>query len=328
MNIAITGGYGNIGISVIEECLKRGHAVTVFDLDSKRSGKLSRLYLKKNVRTVLGDIAKYPDVRGAVMNQDAIIHLAAILPPLSDTNPELCEQVNIGGIKNILEAIKDAGNKAALVEVSSASVMGPTQNRMPPVKPDDLVDATDTYSSTKIAAEHLVESSGMRYCVLRLAAVLPTNIYIKYFLNMVKVMFDMPLQARCEIVLDIDVAHALVSAAENLTAGGAMCGKRGFIAGGKRQGCQLTNGEMLRAVFDQVGLPFPRDALFSDDINGYYLDWYDTEEIQSLLNYQNHSFGQWKAIIKKKLGSYKALIRIFNRPILKWLENQSRHGVF
>jgi hypothetical protein len=46
--------------------------------------------------------------------------------------PELCEQVNIGGIKNILEAIKDAGNKAVLVE-----------------------------------------SSGMRHCVLQLAAVLP-----------------------------------------------------------------------------------------------------------------------------------------------------------
>jgi nucleoside-diphosphate-sugar epimerase len=47
MNIAVTGGYGNIGISVIEECLRRGHSVAVFGLENKRSKKLARRYLKK-----------------------------------------------------------------------------------------------------------------------------------------------------------------------------------------------------------------------------------------------------------------------------------------
>ena len=334
MKITITGGYGNIGISVIEECLRRGHKVTVFDLDGDRSRKFARRYSKKNVRTVLGDIRKYSDVHGAVAGQDAVIHLAAILPPLSDRNPGLCREVNVSGIENILKAIKAEGNTAALVEVSSASVMGPTQTQAPPVRPDDLVAATDTYSTTKIEAERLVEESGIRHCILRPAAVLPTNIYIKYFLNMIKVMFDMPLSARCEIVLDIDVAHALVSAAESLAGanhggalcGSSLCGRRGFIAGGGNQGCQLTNGAMLKAVFAQVGLPFPREELFTHHINGYYLDWYDTEEIQNLLKYQNHSFAQWKGIIEQKLGPYRPLITLLNRPILKWLEKQSRHG--
>ena len=67
----------------------------------------------------------------------------------------------------------------------------------------------------------------------------------------------MPLDARCEIVLDIDVACALVSAAENLANSGKLSGKKGFIAGGKENGCQLTNREMLGAVFEQIGLAFP-----------------------------------------------------------------------
>lgn len=323
MNIAVTGGYGNIGISVIEECLRRGHSVTVFDLENERSKKLARRYLKKNVKSILGDVRNYADVDRSIKDQDAVIHLAAVLPPLSDRNPDLCKAVNTSGCDNIIKAIKNNGNRAALVEVSSASVMGPTQDRVPPVRPDDAVIATDMYSRTKIEAERLVAGSGIRYCILRLAAVLPTNINVRYLLTMMRIMFDMPLEARCEIVMDIDVAYALVSAAEDLKTSGTMCGRRGFIAGGWKLGCQLTNGEMLMDVFSQAGLLFPKPDLFTKNINGYYLDWYDTEEIQNLLNYQNHSFDQWKEIIKRKLGRYSALIRACKRPILMWLENQA-----
>lgn len=324
MNILITGGFGNIGISVINECLNRGHSVTVFDLESKRAKKLSKKYSKKKVKSIFGDIRKIDDINNAIKNQDAIIHLAAILPPLSDKNPKLCTEVNVTGIENILNSIKSEGNKTALIEVSSASVMGATQSKEPPVKPTDSVIATDTYSQTKIQAESLVEASGVRFCILRLAAVLPTNISFSYFLNMIKVMFDMPLKARCEIVLDLDVAHALVSAAENLVTTNSLNKAKGFIAGGKTNGCQLTNDEMLKSVFKQIGLTFPQENLFSDNINNYYLDWYDTDEIQKSLQFQNHTFDQWKKIIKKRLALYAGAIYLFRKPILKWLEQLSQ----
>ena len=136
MNILITGGFGNIGVSVIDECLKRGHTVSVFDLESKRSRKLSKQYSKKSVRTIFGDIRNYDSVHDAIKNQDAIIHLAAILPPLSDKRPELCKEVNVIGVKNMLDAMTNTGDRAVLVEVSSASVMGPTQDKQPPIEPD------------------------------------------------------------------------------------------------------------------------------------------------------------------------------------------------
>lgn len=322
MNILLTGGFGNIGIAVLEECLKRGHIVTVFELENKRAKRLSKRYSKRSINTIFGDIRNINDVCKAVENQDAIIHLAAILPPLSDEKPELCRAVNVTGIKNILDSIEKNWDRAVLVEVSSASVMGPTQNKEPPVRPTDSVEATDTYSSTKIEAEELVERRCSRYCILRLAAVLPTNINISYFMNMIKVMYDMPLEARCEIVLDIDVASALVSAAEDLYNNGEICCKKGFIAGGKEKGCQLTNRGMLSTVFKQVGLPFPRESLFVTDVNGYYIDWYDTQETQRILRYQNHSFEQWKTIITRRLRRFRILLMLFKRPILSWLENQ------
>jgi dTDP-4-dehydrorhamnose reductase len=201
----------------------------------------------------LGDIRKYADVDRSIKNQDAVIHLATVFTPLSDRNPELCKAVTISGSDNIIEAIKNTGNRALLVQVSSASVMGPTQDRVPPVRPNDSVLATDMYSSTKIEAERLMAGSGVRYRILRLAAVLPMNINVRYLLNMMRIMFDMPLEARCEIVMDIDVAYALVSAAEELNNNGTMCGRKGFIAGEWKQGCQLTDGGMLMDVFSQAG---------------------------------------------------------------------------
>jgi len=324
MNILITGGFGNIGVSVIEECIKQGHKVSVYDLESTSTKRLSRAFLKYSVKTIFGDIRDTDSVDNAVKNQDAVIHLAAILPPLSDKEPVLCKEVNVKGIKNILEAIEKYGNEAVLVEVSSASVMGPTQNLQPPVKPGGSVVATDTYSRTKIEAEKLVEDSKVHYCILRLAAVLPTKMHISYFIHMVKIMFSMPLEARCEVVLDIDVASALVSAAGNVYNNGELSGGKGFIAGGMQNGCQLTNGRMLNGVFRQIGLPFPRESLFSTNINGYYLDWYDTQDTQRILNYQNHSFEEWKSIIRKRLRIYRIPIKVFKRLILNWLEKQSK----
>ncbi len=327
MKILVTGGFGNIGIAVLEECLRRGHSVTVFDLESKRSRRLSRKYSRDGLRTVFGDLRNPVDVGKAVAHQDAIIHLAAILPPLSDASPKLCREVNVSGVENLLAAIRGEQSGAVFVEVSSASVMGPTQDRNTPLSPEDPLVATDMYSTTKIEAERLVEGSGIRYCILRLAAVLPTNLNLSYLLNMVRVMFDMPLEARCEIVLDIDVATALVGAAENLHAGGETAGLRGFIAGGRDHGCRLTNGAMLRAVFARLGLPFPGQALFEDQTRGYYLDWYNTEETQRILHYQNHSFEDWKTIVASKLGGFTPVVRAFKAPILAWLERQSpRHG--
>ncbi len=55
-------------------------------------------------------------------------------------------------------------------------------------------------------------------------------------LEVSEVSFEIPLQARCEVILDLDVAAALVTAAENLTAGGIAPGKTFFIGGGKSQG--------------------------------------------------------------------------------------------
>jgi len=288
MNVLITGGFGSIGVLVIEECLRRGHAVTVFEVSTKRTRRLSRRFGRRGVRAVFGDIRSQEDVSRAATGQDAAIHMAAILPPTSDRLPDLCERVNVGGTENLIRALRTgvgerdaraplaAAESApasfvaptsplpAMVCVSSASVMGPTQKRTPPVRPGDPLVPTDVYSRSKFAAESLTASSGLPWYVLRLAGVIPTVINYGNLKTVVKLLFSLPLEARCEMVIYLDVAAALVSAAENLTGragaeathgyGGApvsIAGKREFIGGGKS--CQITSSDLVNFMFPPYG---------------------------------------------------------------------------
>ncbi|MBN1661836.1 MAG: NAD(P)-dependent oxidoreductase [Anaerolineae bacterium] len=323
MNILVTGGFGNIGAVVVDECLRRGHTVSVFEVQNKRTRQLARKYGKRNVQVRFGDLRKAEDVSQAVDGQDMVIHLAAILPPVSDAHPDLCQAVNVGGTANLIHALQASTTKAALVFVSSASVMGPTQTRTPPIRPDDPLSPIDAYSRSKIEAEALVAASGVRYCILRLAAVLPTVLNYSSLFAMVKLFFDMPLDARCEIVVDLDVAYALVSAAENLLGSGELAGKRGFIAGGEAQGCQMRTRDLVDVVFRPIGLRTPAESLFSPEPDSYYLDWYDTEETQSILRYQRHSVEQWQAILMGRIRHVRPLLPLFKVGIMKWIEKQS-----
>jgi nucleoside-diphosphate-sugar epimerase len=323
LNILVTGGFGNIGALVVDECLRRGHTVSVFEVHNRRTEKQARKYSRRNVKALFGDIRRAQDISQAVVGQDVVIHLAAILPPVSEAHPDLCKAVNIGGTANLIDALQASTTKAALVLVSSVSVMGPTQKRTPPIRSDDPLLPMDAYSSSKIEAEALVAASGLRYCILRLAAVLPTVLNYSSLFAMIRLFFDMPLDARCEVIVDLDVAYALASAAENLHGSGEIAGKRGFIAGGKAQGCQMTTRDLVGVVFRPLGLRSPDGALFPSEPDAYYLHWYDTEDTQSILQYQRHSVEQWQAILMGRIRCVRPFLPLFSAGIMKWLERQS-----
>lgn len=323
MNILITGGFGNIGVLVVDEALRRGHQVSVFEVRNQRTERLAHKYSQRQVQVIFGDLRQAEGVARAVVGQEVVLHMAAILPPVSDAHPELCEAVNVGGTANLIQALQASPTQAALLLVSSASVMGPTQRRTPPVRPDAPLTPMDAYSKSKIQAEALVAASGLHYCILRLAAVLPTAPDRSTLFAMLKLIFDMPLAARCETVIDLDAAYALVSAAENLAGSAEIAGKKGFIAGGTAQGCQMTTRDLVRATFQTVGLRAPRESLFAPDLDSYYLDWYDTTDTQAILQYQRHSMTQWQANLAKKTRYLRPLIGLFAAGIMQWIEKQS-----
>ena len=321
MKVLITGGFGNIGTAVIDECLKKGHRVSVFDVKNKKTERRARSYSGSLEDIFWGDIRKKDECIIALKEQDAVIHLAAIIPPLSDKKPELCREVNIDGTKNIIEGIKELNSGTAVVFTSSASVMGPTQDRVPPVRVSDPVHPTDIYSRTKIKSEELLITSGLRYCILRLGAVMLTR--GSYSFKELDVMFDIPLKARCETIIDLDAATAMAEAAEKIVISGEIDGEIFFIGGGEKNGCRMSASDMIEAMIKPIGLKLPQPNRFSGELNTYYLDWYDTEKAQDLLHFQNHSFDDFRKIIHRKFRLLRPAVKIISPVINRALSSRS-----
>jgi len=323
MNILITGAFGNIGRLVLAQALRRGHAVSVLEMDSKRNRKAARKWGKRARAVFLCDIRDAAAVGRAVAGQDVVIHMAGILPPASEARPDLCRAVNVGGTENLIAALRAAGRGVSLVFVSSVSVMGRTQDRTPPLCVSDAVNPENTYARTKAEAEAAVSRSGLRHCILRLAAVMPTSIFYSNLLSMFVEAFAMPLDLRCEIVVDVDAAAACVHAAEGLPGDGALTGKTFFIGGGGGKGCQMRAREMYRGIFGSVGVPVPREDLFVDGRAGYPLDWYDTEEAEKVLRFQDHTFEDFQGILGRQLRPLRPLIRLLRPLIVRYIARKS-----
>ncbi len=321
MNILVTGAFGNIGRLVLDEARARGHAVSALEVDNKRNRRIA-LRLGGRARVYLGDIRDPDLVRRATAGQDAVIHLAGILPPVSERKQDLCRSVNVGGTRNLVEILQERTNPASLVFISSASVMGRTQNREPPIRAADPVHPETFYARTKVEAEGIVAESGLRHSILRLGAIMPTRVppAIGVF---AEELFAIPLDVRCEIVVDLDVAAACLTAAEKLAVGPGIDGRVFLIGGGERNGCQMRARDMIAGILGSVGLSSPRPSLFSDDSAGYSLDWYDSEEAQTALRFQNHTFEDYRRILARKSGALRPLIGLFRPWIVSLIERKS-----
>jgi nucleoside-diphosphate-sugar epimerase len=282
MKIFFTGAFGNIGKAVIEESYKRGHEIIVFEIDNKKTRKDARKYRKKIKNVIFGDIRNFEDVKKAVQECDSVIHLAAIIPPISKKHRTLTFEVNYGGTVNLINAIKETKQNIPFVFTSSASVMGPTQLHNKLVNRNDPLVITGNYEESKIKCEEFLKEKAENYLIFRLAGVL-SNFPILSFtraLPLMEEIFDMHLDMRLEMIMDIDVATALVTGIEKLKFGTTQKNQAYILVGGEKNGWRLRGKEFLSCLFGSLSLPIPDQKYFTQDINAYHLDWYDTKEAQ------------------------------------------------
>lgn len=144
----VTGGAGFIGSNLVDELLKQGHDVRVFDNLSTGF----RANINKEAELCKGDLRNLSQVRRAVKGMDGIFHFAAARAVLrSVDNPVETDAINVGGTLNLLVAGRDAGVKR-LVFSSSSSVYGETTQ--PVLKETDLPNPCSPYAASKIMGEY------------------------------------------------------------------------------------------------------------------------------------------------------------------------------
>lgn len=315
MKVLITGAYGNIGKAVLEEVIKRGHEVSVFEIKNRRTVRAARLYSDRIKETIFGDISEYKNIHDAVKGMDAVIHLAAIIPPAS-RNRELCYLVNVDGTANVARAIVENGDKAVLIHSSSCSVMGPTQNQKPPVRVDQTPKPIDDYTKSKVLSEEKVMASGVsKYCITRLGAVMPSKGVWK--LSMLAYGFEFPFNSRIEMIVDSDVGLAQITAAEKLKLNLIDSGNTYFLGGGDK--CRLTYGEFMNGLLKALGIPALRKESFT--IKESFLDWLDTGKAQHDLDFQRFTYEDYIKIFSNNMRRYIHFTKPFGR-LVRWIINQ------
>ena len=309
MNILITGSMGNIGSSTLAALQARGHRISCFDQPTLANRRLAKR-LPSAVRMCWGDLRQPGDISAAVIHQEVVVHLAAIIPEASHTgdrsedNPSLAYAVNVVGTRNLIAAVKAMPVPASVVFTSTLHVYGLTQHLAPPRKLQDPLNPSDHYASHKVAGEAMLRESGLRWTILRLGVAVPLKVILS------PAMFLIPPSNRIEYVHTLDVGVAIANAIETQ----AVWGRLWHIGGGPR--CQLRYEDMLGAFMKILGQsPLPKSAYNNVDFS---VDWLDTHESQQLLNYQQHTFEDYVKALSVCLGHWLPLIR-FLRPVVRWV---------
>lgn len=307
MRVLVTGAFGNIGRRAVDELVSRGHAVTAFDMPTPANQKAARR-MARPPEIVWGDLRRSADVRQAVQGQDAVVHLAYVIPKLSATGtnsedqPDWARAINVGGTMHLLAALQALPVAPRVIFASSLHVFGHTQHQPPPRSLADPVQPVEHYGLHKVACEEMVKASGLPWAIFRLAACMPIRLILD------PGMFDVPLDNRIEYVHARDVARAIANGLET----DQVWGKTWLIGGGTR--CQYRYEEIVRRVLDTVGVGMlPPEAFATAP---FATDWLDTAESQRVLAFQQRTLDDYVEELRSALGPLRHLVRLA-RPIIR-----------
>jgi UDP-glucose 4-epimerase len=311
MKVLVTGAFGLLGRSTVQAHLDRGRRVRAFDMETPATVRAARPF-QGRVEVIWGDVCREEDVAAAAAGTDAAVHLAFVLPPRCERDPERSRRVNVDGTANLVEALKSLGRPLRLVFSSTFCVHGITQDREPPLRPLDPVIATNHYTRHKLEAEDMVRASGLDWTILRFGVVLAPVMSGKFD----PVVFDIAADARYEMIHSNDAAAAVAGCLET----GALSGKTLLIGGGPQ--CRVRYGDMINATLGAMGLPsLPGSAFTPRSLHGG--DWMDTDLSQELLGYQKHSFVQYLDEVRRNAGLRRHVLRLAGPFIRRWMLSRS-----
>lgn len=315
LRVLLTGASGSVGREVLSmlDREKQTYDITVFDKKSKQAVKLFSPY-KANVNIVYGDITNEQDVKNVCANKDIVIHLAAIIPPLADEQPDLAAAVNTQGTINLIQNLEKLSPKAFFLYSSSISVYGDRLEN-PFIKIGDPLTPSegDEYAHTKILTEIELTNSKLDWSIFRLAAIMGNH-------KMSGLMFHQPLATSMEIATSEDTARAFVNAIEHRN----QLSKRIFNLGGGEK-CRISYQDFLSKSFAIAGLGepnFPEKAFADQNFHcGFYKDG---DELEEIVYFRQDSLESYFRKEQAKVSAVqKFFTALFQKPIKKYLLKMS-----
>ena len=330
MKILLTGAAGGMGLESLRQMAENqgSYQIVALDLDNERCRERLKSFAKNGrVQTLFGDLTDAAFAEKAVRSCDLILHVAAFVSPAADYHPKKAMEVNFGGTRNLIEAVKrlDQNDTTRFVYIGTVAETG---DRMPPIHWGRVGDPIkpsmfDYYAVSKIAAERYVIESGLKYWVsLRQTGIMgPAMAKIRDAIQ-----FHNCLDNVLAYVSDRDSGRLMCHLAA-YTENGALpeefWGHIYNIGGGPS--CRVDTYTMYKLMYGEIGIK-NIDCVIDPKVNAtlnfhgqYYLD---SDKLENYLHFRSDSMQYFYDAYLKELGAAKP----FGKIICKFPGGQKLMG--
>lgn len=300
--VLVTGAFGLVGSATVRQLLADGRHVVATDLDLPANRKqAAALPPAADVRWANLTDPDAVDSLVRAVSPAAIIHLAAIIPPVCYARPALARRVNVDATGLLVDAAKALPTPPRFVQASSVAAYGARN----PHRVTELLTAdtplrpSDNYGAHKVQAEQLVRGSGLDSVVLRLGGVLTTDVRLDIDLDTLYFEASLPVDGRIQTVDVRDVARAFVAATTAPVTGETL-----LIGGDDSH--RLVQGDIGPSTAAAMGLvggfPAGRKGNPDSDADWFSTDWMDTTRSVETLDFQRVTWPQLLAEIADRAG--------------------------
>ena len=309
--ILLTGSSGTVGREVLKQLIELNkYNITIMCRKSALRKTFIKYFLPK-INCIVVDfeqVEKKPEIKEKF---DVVIHLAAVIPPLANTNLPLANSINVGATEYLLEQIKKYNSEAFFMYSSSISVYGDRITN-PHITTSDPVNISlgDHYAKTKAKAESAIQNSALDWTIFRLTAIMGLNNH-----KISPLMFHMPLNTSIEICTPMDTARAFVNGIEKRN---ELKNKIFNLGGGEN--CRTTYEKFLEKNLKINGLgklKFPKKCFAEKNFHcGFYSDG---ELLQQITNFRTDTLSDYYQMNSNRVSFFKRTIASMFTPIIRLL---------
>ncbi len=151
MNILVIGGYGFIGLHIVERFDCKQHQITIFN--RSKNHFIEEL---EDVKYIYGDFTDIDAIKKALEGIDIVYHLlSTTVPSTANDNPLFDVQSNLIGTISLLDALEGSSVKRIVYASSGGTVYG--NPKYTPIDENHPLHPIGSYGITKVAIESYIQ---------------------------------------------------------------------------------------------------------------------------------------------------------------------------